>query len=228
MRQFVVAFAAVLASSVASDAAPPEVPATIQAKSGQPVAVPVKGKDVCYTATFGGSDAFFEELKERAGQRRFMFQAQKPGRYVIVFWENGEREGSYTTVVVDGDPEEVKPDEVKPDEVKPVQTKTFHVIIVYESAQKLTPEQRGSVSGASVEKWLTDNCTGGRDGWSRRDKDVAGSDDPGLLDLWTAVKPKVTVTPCFAVERNGKVDIINIGSTPAQSIEALAKYRKGS
>jgi hypothetical protein len=42
--------------------------------------------------------------------------------------------------------------------------------------------------------------------------------------LWAAVKPKVTSTPCLAVEVNGKVEIVPLPATPAEAVAALKKY----
>lgn len=115
------------------------------------------------------------------------------------------------------------PDPTPPGPVDPL--KTFRIIFVFESGDNLTPAQRAVVYGKAVEDYLIANCTGGRAGFRRRDKDAPGENDPTMAALWAAVQPAVTVTPCVAIERNGKVDIINLEATPAKMIETFQKYR---
>lgn len=105
--------------------------------------------------------------------------------------------------------------------------KTFRVILIFESADNLTPAQRGIVYGKAVEDYLIANCTGGRAGFRRRDKDAPGENDPTMAALWAAVQPAVTVTPCIALERNGKVEIVNLPKTPAETIEMMKRYKEG-
>lgn len=111
----------------------------------------------------------------------------------------------------------------KPPDPQPVTS--FRVFLIYESADNLTPEQRGIIYGKVVEDWLNANCTNGNKGWRRRDKDAPGENDPSMAPLWAAIKPKITSTPCIAVEVNGKVDIIPLDATPAAQVETLKKYR---
>lgn len=115
----------------------------------------------------------------------------------------------------------------KPPEPKPTPLTSFRVIMVYESEDNLTPAQRAIVFGRTVEDWLTANCTTGKNGWRRRDKDAPGDNDATMKALWDAVKPHITTTPCIAVERNGKVEIIMLESTPAAMVARLTAYRGG-
>jgi hypothetical protein len=116
-----------------------------------------------------------------------------------------------------------------PDPDKPI--KSFRVVLIHESADTLTQAQRGVLYGAQVEEWLNANCTQGRNGWRRRDKDAPGTADPVFAPLWDAVKGKVTATPCVAVavERDRddqiKVDLIPLEKTPEEMIAVLTKYR---
>ena len=109
---------------------------------------------------------------------------------------------------------------------------------MYESGDSLTAAQRGIVYGKAVEDFLTANCTGGKSGWRRRDKDAPGENDATMAALWAAVEPgtlpdgkpdpkRITVTPCVVMERNGKVEIVNLEATPAAMIDKLKKYRDG-
>lgn len=112
--------------------------------------------------------------------------------------------------------------------VEPVQpAKSLRVFLVFESEDSLTPAQRGVIYGKVVEDWLNANCTGGKAGWRRRDKDSPGEADPTMAALWSAVQPKVTATPCVAVERDGKVELIDLGANPAKMVEVLNSYKGG-
>lgn len=107
----------------------------------------------------------------------------------------------------------------------PKPTKSLRVFLIFESADTITAAQRAVLYGKVVEDWLTANCTGGTAGWRRRDKDSPGDADPTMAAMWAAVKPNVTVTPCIAVERDGKVDLINLEATPAKMVEVLNTYK---
>jgi hypothetical protein len=115
----------------------------------------------------------------------------------------------------------------KPVEPKVEPAKSLRVFLIFESGDTVTPAQRGVLYGKAVEDWLNANCTGGRDGWRRRDKDAPGEADPTMAAMWAAVQPKVTVTPCVAVERDGKVDLIALEATPAKMVEVLNTYKAG-
>lgn len=126
-------------------------------------------------------------------------------------------------------PPDVKPDpkpDPKPDDPKPPVT-SFRVILGYESAATMTQPQVNVLYGSVVESWLNENCTGGKAGWRRRDKDAAGDADPTMAALWKAVQEKITAVPFAAVERNGQVEIIPLEATPDAMIAKLTKYREG-
>lgn len=121
-----------------------------------------------------------------------------------------------------------KPDEPKPDDPKPPQPVTsFRVFLVYESGATYSSAVNSVLYGNAVEEWLNANCTGGKAGWRRRDKDLSGDADPTMAAMWNAVKPAVTTIPCAAVEVNGKVEIIPLGKTPAEMVATFKKYREG-
>ncbi len=211
---------------------PPEVPKEIKVKPGQLVRIPVKTDvEIGFTRNFTDDEAFFGELVSPKGTRQFVFQAQVDDKgnplksqYVIGWWVKGETEGVTTTLLA-GTPTPIVP--VPPDvPIVPVDPlKTFRVIFIYESADTLTPDVRAVVYGKVVEDWMNANCTSGKAGWRRRDKDAPGDADPTMSALWNTIKPAITVTPCVAMERNGKVEIINISVTPAKMVEELSKYR---
>ena len=102
--------------SGAAFAAPPEVPAEVSARPGQLIRVVAKSDaEIGTLKNFKDDDAFFDELVSKPGQRRFVFQSDKPGVYVIGFWSKGETEGAACTITV-GDPGTVPP---KPGDPKP-------------------------------------------------------------------------------------------------------------
>lgn len=117
------------------------------------------------------------------------------------------------------------PDPKPDDPPKPQPVTSFRVFLVYESAQTQTQAQTNVLFGSKVESWLNDNCTGGKAGWRRRDKDADGDADPTMAALWKAVKEKATTVPFAAVEVNGKVEIIPLESTPDAMVEKLKTYR---
>ncbi len=124
-------------------------------------------------------------------------------------------------------PPDINPKPVDPPDIKPVPVTSFRVFLVYESADSLSTSDRAVIYGKVVEDWLTANCTGGKAGWRRRDKDAPGENDTAMSGLWAAIQKNVTVTPCVAVEVNGKVEIINTEATPAKMIEKLQSYKGG-
>lgn len=122
-------------------------------------------------------------------------------------------------------PEPKPPDPPTPDP-KPVPVTSFRVIFAVESGDTLTADQRGVIYGVAVETWLTKNCTGGKEGWRRRDKDTVNlTGDIGAV--WEAARNKITTTPCVLVERNRHIEIIPVETTPAKMIAVLNKYLEG-
>lgn len=97
---------ALLALSAAAQAAPPDVPKEVRAKVGQLTRVVVKsGSEVGMARGFSDTDAFFDELVSKPGERRFVFQANAPGRYTVAFWTKGEVEGVVCVVIVGDGPD---------------------------------------------------------------------------------------------------------------------------
>jgi len=111
------------------------------------------------------------------------------------------------------------------DPIKPV-VNSFRVIMALESGDtKMTAAQISILYGKEVEEYLNAKCTGGKAGWRRRDKDSAGDADPTMAALWSAVKQNLTTVPAFAVEVNGKVELIPLEATPALMVAKLKTYR---
>lgn len=227
------AFALLLVPSWAL-AAPPDVPGELKVKPGQLVRVRVKTEAEVGTArNFTDTEAFWGELVSPKGERHFVFQAPAEGKrtvYVVAWWTKGETEGATTTIVVDAAPP-APPPQPKPDDPpapKPVDPVTsFRVIFAFESGDLLPPGQRGAVYGKAVEDWLTANCTGGAKGWRRRDKDSPGESDPEFVAMWAAAQASKVGTPFVAVERNGRVIIAAVESSPAKMVESLKSLKEG-
>ncbi len=115
-----------------------------------------------------------------------------------------------------------------PPEPKPVTS--FRVILVFESGQTMTPAQSGLFYGEALETYLTANCTGGRAGWDRRDKDKnPATDTTPLRDAWIDAKPKIEPgnPPCLAVVVNKTIYIEPLAATFAEQAKVLDKYRGG-
>jgi hypothetical protein len=84
----------------------------------------------------------------------------------------------------------------------------------------VTQAQFGILYGRAVEEFLTGRCTGGKAGWGRRDKDADPAGDTAVMRaLWTAAKPKVTQTPCLAVEVDG---VVTVHPFPADAAATIA------
>jgi len=107
---------------------------------------------------------------------------------------------------------------------KPVVT-SFRVALVFESGQTMTAAQTNVFYGGVVEEWMTANCTGGKAGWRRRDRNADGDADQKFNEMWTAAKPALTTTPCVVVEVNKKIEIIPFEPTPAAMVAKLAEYK---
>lgn len=122
-----------------------------------------------------------------------------------------------------------KPKPVDP----PVPVASFKVVMVYESGAGHTAAQKAVLEGKVVEEWLTANCSGGKLGWQRRDKDSDPSTDTtSLKGLWAAVKTDLDSRPaqkypCVAVAVNENVEIVLLEATPAAMVKVLDKYRTG-
>lgn len=124
----------------------------------------------------------------------------------------------------------VPPPKPKPDDPKPGPVTSFHVVMVYESGATLTAAQTGVLYAADIRAYLDANATpdAGTKGWRLRDKDVSADNDTAFQkSLWAAVRPQVTALPCWAVEVNGKVDIVPLPATVADGLALLRKYKGG-
>lgn len=237
MRRWNGAVLALLLAAAAACADPPvcDIPAQVTAPpSGYLTARPTKTDAASVVYVSPGLDPFPSDLLTDKTVLVVPVRGLPAGTYpcwAVASSKTGEQRVVTFAVVVPGPP---APPPAPPGPTPPAPgpapsptdpVTSFRVVVVYESGDSLTAPQRAVVYGKAVEDWLTANCTGGAAGWRRRDKDAPGDADPTMAALWAAVRPKVTVTPCLAVERNGKVDIIPLGATPDAMLTTLKTYR---
>lgn len=116
--------------------------------------------------------------------------------------------------------------EPKPPAPEPVPVvKSFRVIFVIESGDNT----RVAVADAkAVRDYLNQNTTVEAQwaGWRRFDpQQEAANETPIMKALWTAVRPKITTTPCMVVEVNGKADILPYPANAAEAVAVFQKYR---
>jgi hypothetical protein len=232
-RLYAILPAALLAMAAVATAAPPEVPAEVVAKAGSVTEVVVKvpkGTEIGYRLT-GGKAAFRELKGDFENERVFWLVPEADGPLSVVWWTKGETASSLTEINKGKVPVPPVPPPVPPGPNPPPvppapdPLKSFRVILIYESGDTLPVDQRAIIYGRVVEDYLNANCTGGKAGWRRRDKDAPGEADPTMSALWDSIKPAITVTPCVAMERNGKVEIVNLEASPAKMVEKLQAYR---
>lgn len=225
-------------AAVASAAPPVDVPEKVEPVNGWVVIAPKSGQKVVkYVVLDPGLQPFpFDLVFPGIATNRFAAPEPKAaGTYkVLVYGADGKddpTEAAVVRVVIGGDPNPptppVPPGPTPPGPTPPVPVTSFRVVVVFESGDTLTAAQRAVIYGGAVETWLTANCTGGVAGWRRRDKDAPGEQDATMAALWTAVKPKVTATPCIAVAVNDKVTLEPLPATPAAAVELLKRYREG-
>lgn len=196
-----------------------------------------------------GSSVAFKEVTKPLVLFGLIHGAKEPGEYdvpaqAIIVWGrsegtttvkalgivNGKARTLFKKVFVVGKmpqpPPEPKPDdpEPKPPEPKPA-VESFRVIIGFESGVVVPPNVISVAHGKVVEEWLTANCTGGKAGWRRRDQNLGSENDPKMASLWNAVKDAKPTPPFFAVEVNGKVEVIPFEKTPEAMVAKLNTYR---
>lgn len=170
------------------------------------------------------------ETRKFTAKYLFLFDAVKDGRDELIIVPVGaksETEAKRVTFQVGQlpQPPPVDPKPVDPKPVDPKPVTSFRVFLIYESAQTMTAAQNGILYGKAVEDWMTANCTGGKAGWRRRDKDAGGDADATMSAMWAAIKPKLTTVPAVAVEVNGAVEIIPFEADQTKMVAKLNEYR---
>lgn len=116
----------------------------------------------------------------------------------------------------------------KPDDPPaPAPVKSFRVIWVTESGATLTATQTGVLNAKAIADYLNATCTkdGTTAGWRRYDKDTDSAKDfPAIHSLWTAARAKVTVVPCWILERDGRADILPFPESVTAALATLKTY----
>jgi hypothetical protein len=153
-----------------------------------------------------------------------------PGTYVFrAMVPNGDDVVATETVLtVTGPRPPPGPNPPEPIPPTPQPVTSFRVIFVYESGDTLPVGQAAVMDAKAVRDYLGANTTrdGNTAGWRRYDKDISLTNEtPTFKALWEAVKTKLTVVPCVAIEVNGKVDILPFPATPAEAVALFRKYR---
>ncbi len=218
-------------------AAPPtlDIPAEVKATPGQWVTISPKtdAVSVVYVSLDGLAPFPNAELKDARKLIAFVSVADKDKifRFVAV---GSSATGEQLTVpfsILTGaapapPPKPVDPD-VKPvDPVVPIPAKTFRVIFVVESGDRLTTAQQGVIYGIEIENWAIKNCTGGKEGLRRRDQNnptLSGE----MQKIWTAAQPDIKKTPCVVVQADSAITIIDVEDTPAKMTAVLQSYLEG-
>lgn len=238
LRSLYATFFVLVALAPSLSAAPPEVPRALRAEPGQLVRIVAKGEKVGSLKNFTDEEAFFDELVSKGTERRFVFQATRPGVYVVGFFTVGESEGVACTITVGGAPVPPPTPPVPPGPVPPVppdpkppapeQVTSFRVFLIYESGKTLPIAQAGVLYGLPLETALNTATKGdgSKFAWRRIDKDADASTLPvGLREVWAVTKPQVTSVPAIALQVNDKITIEPLPSSQAEAVALVKKYR---
>lgn len=113
----------------------------------------------------------------------------------------------------------------KPD--APAPAKSLRVIFVVESGDKLSVQQQGVIYGAKMEAWALKNCTGGKDGFKKRDPDNLNITGTEMKAIWEKARPSIARTPCVIVEKNNHIEVIDVADTPEAMIQVFDEYLSG-
>lgn len=169
-----------------------------------------------------------EETREYKAKQVFLVKRLQPGSFELLKVPAGKVERRQLDDVVPGPmPPGPSPPGPQPPGPAPVPAKTFRVIFAVESGDTLTAAQAGVIYGKDVEAWLTKNCTGGKDGFRRRDRNTTDVSGKEMNEIWQAARQAITATPCVAVEKNGHIEIIALESTPEKMIAVFEEYLQG-
>lgn len=229
------ALAVLLGAAVAWAAPPVELPPEVKGDVGAFVVVRGKtpGDKVVFVPLDPGLNVFPADLL--ADKKATVVTAAKPGRYRVLAYSaiSGDPTDPAVTTVVIGAAPPVPPGPdpgpgPTPDPKPPGPVTSFRVLLVYESAQLLTPQQSAVVYGKAVADYLNAKCTkdGTNPSWRRYDKDAdASTEAPNVKALWEAVKPKVTTVPCVVIEVNGTATIEPLPASIDAALTLLKKYR---
>lgn len=233
--------AAALLAAAATLAAPPQAPESLTVQAGQMVRVAVKGDKVGYLKAFRDEDAFFDELTQKNGERRFVFQSQKPGVYVLGFFTVGEDGGVATVITVlkpvpptpppaPAPPPAPEPspkvDPAPPADV-PIAADGLHVLVVYDAKtlSTLSEEQKAAIYGTDVRDYLRAHCpltaTNGQRGWQMWPDNADAS---GAPKLWRDAYARPRKSLPWIIVSNGRAGYE--GPLPATAADTLSLLKK--
>ncbi len=201
-------------------AAPPDVPEKVTARPGQLVRIVAKGDvEIGSLRNFTDDQAFFDELAPRKGERRFVFQCDTPGVYVVGFWTKGETEGVTTTIIVgDGKPNpQPNPDHKPQPDPAPFTMTKLGIYYVEESSD--TVAGRGALfADAKLAARIKEK--GHR--WRVADVNVMGPDGKPPADLvkYLGLTAGKNVPQVFLVDEAGVIRFQ--GDAPTKAVDLLA------
>ena len=239
--RFRVACLLLLAAAACAGAAPPDAPAALSVQPGQVVRVaPLadKGKTLGVIRGFKDEDAFFDELVPgKDGQRRFMFQATRPGTYTLGWYTVGDADGGSITTITVAAPVPVPPPTPTPqpptpgpnpvDPAAPIPAAGLHVLVVYDAAKlsTLTAEQQGAIFSKDVRDYLRATCPKGADGvtpeWRMWPADV---DAAGESRLWQDAFKRPRASLPWVIVSNGATGFE--GPLPGSAADMIALLKK--
>lgn len=169
-----------------------------------------------------------EEREFKGPVHVYRVSPNKSGECWLAVIEVGSKELVRRRIVCNVAPQP-PPKPVDPDVPAPPRPVTsFHVVMVYESGQTLTQAQKNLLYGQDIRNYLDGATTpdAGTRGWRLRDKDVPVAGETEFQkSLWAAIRPKLTSVPCWAIEVNGKVEIVPLPATVAEGLALLKKYK---
>jgi hypothetical protein len=162
--------------------------------------------------------------------------ANKAGRFKIEAW-NAKADvasdistcwvviGEPGPVPPDPKPPEPKPPEPKPPDVAPIPVDGFRVLIIHESADKITPAQRAIVTAQAIRQYVNAKCVKGPDGVTAEarfwDKDTVVS---GESKLWQDAMNRPRTSVPWIIISTGKAGYE--GPLPATVTDTLALLKK--
>lgn len=211
--------------------APPalDMPEQVKGEAGDFITVEAKtaGKVVRWVAIDPGLKLFPTHLLK---DTKTAVVSGARGRYRLLAYTAAGDEPSeprVTTVVI-GDAPDVKPrpdDPPKPD-VPPVPAGELRVVLVEETAERMTKAQLEALGSLKVRQWLDANCAGGKAGWRRWDKDVVLSERelPVMKQLWLDAKKSLNVTPAVVIVKGASGQVHPLPADEAGLLELLKKY----
>jgi hypothetical protein len=163
----------------------------------------------------------------------YSVKAKKSGSVELILYKQGvtTEEGlvrQTLTVMGSGPKPPPIPDPVVPDPIDPTPTPvtSFRVIFVKESGTTLNAQQSSIPSAKPIRDYLNEKTTkeGNQPGWREFDpQQIVNNDQPVMMALWQAVKPKLLPAPCMVIEVNGHATVKPFPSNVDEALNELKK-----